>query len=280
MIEPKVIIPYTEAPKNLVAKIAEACNAVGGVAKQGRNQLQNYDYVRAADVAKVFRHELFERGVIIVADEQELTQREFVTAKGSNMIEVRLKMAYNVTDGVSTLTFGAFGIAMDSGDKAIWKAKTGALKYFLRGLGIVPDEKDDPEADESVDKAVGAPAIKTPQPLRKETPQKDSISGKCNWCGEIHIGGPEGCAATERKAAVLTKPDDMPANDPPKKREFVQLPGKISQKQAARIFAIGKGRQLDNAAILAHIASHGFENTNEIPFGEVYNRICAELEVM
>lgn len=40
---------------------------------------------------------------------------------------------------------------MDSGDKAIYKCKTGALKYFLRSLAIIPDEKDDPEADEEVD---------------------------------------------------------------------------------------------------------------------------------
>lgn len=137
----------------LIKKLAEACNAVGGVEKKGRNQAQNYDYVKAADVAKAIRHELFSRGVVIIPFEHAPEFAAlFTTKSGGTMRECKLRVTYHIMDAETggSMSFDAYGIAMDSGDKAIYKAKTGALKYFLRGLGLIPDEADDPE-NEPVD---------------------------------------------------------------------------------------------------------------------------------
>ena len=134
--------------KSLVEKLSEACDAVGGVEKKGRNETQNYAYVKAADVAKAIRHELFSRGVMILPHEHKPEWREFQTMKGTTMRECILQVTYRITDGSSEMFMSAYGVSMDTGDKAIYKAKTGALKYFLRGLGLIPDEKDDPEMDE------------------------------------------------------------------------------------------------------------------------------------
>jgi hypothetical protein len=146
-----------EEIKKLGVKLAEACNEVGGVAKKGRNAAQGYDFVRAADVAKAIRHELFKRGIVVIPNEVECTTKQitFLNAKGENRCsnEVMLKTAYTITDGTETLVMHGYGIAWDAGDKAIYKAKTGALKYFLRGLGLIPDEKDDPEASDTLDRA-------------------------------------------------------------------------------------------------------------------------------
>ena len=136
--------------QNLVKKLAEACNEVGGVEKSGRNQAQGYNYVKAADVAKAIRKELFSRGIVIIPNEVSCEFVEFTTNKGTIMRECRLCTEYQISDGLTMLPFKGWGVAMDSGDKAIYKAKTGALKYFLRGLGLIPDEKDDPEHDGEV----------------------------------------------------------------------------------------------------------------------------------
>lgn len=136
--------------KSLVAKLAEACDAVGGIEKKGTNQKQNYKYVRAADVAKAFRHELFERGIVLIGDEKELIPLEPIPTQSGgklNMIGVKIEYTLRDADSADVITAAGYGIGMDSGDKAIYKAKTGALKYFLRGLGLIPDEKDDPEND-------------------------------------------------------------------------------------------------------------------------------------
>ncbi len=139
--------------KNLVEKLAEACNAVSGVEKKGRNEFQRYNYVKAADVAKAIRHELFSRGILVIIDEKEWTERRQITTNsGGTMPEMLLRSEVTFRDGVEILgPFTAFATAMDSGDKAIYKAKTGVLKYVLRGIGLIPDERDDPEFDEAVD---------------------------------------------------------------------------------------------------------------------------------
>lgn len=157
--------------KSLVAKLAEACDEVGGIEKKGTNTQQKYAYVKAADVAKAIRHELFSRGIIIVASESEFAHERIETNSGGFMTEVRLKATYTITDGTESLKFDAWGVARDSGDKAVYKAKTGALKYFLRGLGLIPDEKDDPEADETVDDPKNAPRS---TPVERKAPASQS----------------------------------------------------------------------------------------------------------
>lgn len=182
-IEYKTTLSSTKkSGQSLAAKLAEACEAVGGVEKKGRNETQKYNYIKAADIAKAIRHELFQRGIVIIGSESDLIQERITTNNGGTMTEVRLKVTYTVTDGTETLTFDAWGVARDSGDKAIYKAKTGALKYFLRGLGLIPDEKDDPEADESVDKAQiqisNGQATVTANKTVAGTPQQSTITKK------------------------------------------------------------------------------------------------------
>jgi hypothetical protein len=149
--------------KSLVTRIAEACDAVKGIDKGGYNEMQRYKYVKAADVAKAIRHEFFSRRVVLVVDEKEYTKlRDVPTKSGGVMPEYLLKCEVTFYDGYSADKlgpFGAFGVAMDSGDKAIYKAKTGCLKYVLRTIGLIPDEKDDPEADASVDENVVTSAM-------------------------------------------------------------------------------------------------------------------------
>jgi hypothetical protein len=138
---------------SLIAKLAAACNAVGGVEKKGRNDFQKYNYVKAADVAKAIRHELFSRGILTLIDEKEWIQERMIkTNSGGEVPLMRLRAEVTFRDEHGSIgPLNAFATAFDSGDKAIYKAKTGLLKYTLRGLGLIPDEKDDPEFDESVD---------------------------------------------------------------------------------------------------------------------------------
>jgi hypothetical protein len=151
--------------KTLVAKLAEACNAVGGVEKKGRNDFHNYNYVKAADIAKLVRHEFFKRGIILTISEKEFVQTRIIkTNSGGEMPEWLLKCEVTFHDGSETLgPFGAFGVAADKADKALYKAKTGCLKYVLRSIGLIPDEKDDPEFDERVDEETDPRVLNPPE---------------------------------------------------------------------------------------------------------------------
>jgi hypothetical protein len=150
------IVPQPDRYTNsLAAKLAAACDAVGGVEKKGRNEFQCYNYVKAADIAKAIRHELFSRGILVLIDEKEWVQERMIkTNSGGEVPLMRLRAEITFRDEKESLgPLTAFATAFDSGDKAIYKAKTGLLKYALRGLGLIPDEKDDPEFDEAVDEA-------------------------------------------------------------------------------------------------------------------------------
>src|SRR5579872_764667 len=58
----------------LTKQLAEACDSVKGVEKKGTNEKQRYKYVKAADIAKAIRHELFSRGIGLYPDEVEFRQ--------------------------------------------------------------------------------------------------------------------------------------------------------------------------------------------------------------
>jgi len=233
----------TAKPMSLVAKLAEACDAVGGVEKLGKNEQQNYKYVKAADVAKAIRHELFKRGIVIIPNEISAEYSEFPTKSGGTMRECRLIVDYNVTDGAETLHFMAFGTAFDSGDKAIWKAKTGVLKYFLRGLGLIPDEKDDPEFDEH-----GETIIK-----RTPAEQKEFAKQKASKLKE-----------QLEESLKVTPADEGGTN-------------RITQKQQARLFAISKTKGWPDAAVRDLLGSYGFEHSNEITVDK-YDEIVGVIE--
>jgi hypothetical protein len=167
-------------PQSLVAKLAEACNAVGGVEKKGRNDFQKYSYVKAADVAKEIRHKLFSRGILVLISEKGWSELGRIkTNSGSELPLMQLMAEVSFTDGIETVgPLTAFATAMDSGDKAIYKAKTGLLKYALRGLGLIPDEKDDPEFDEAVDEQTDPRAVHAePGSKRKSKIKEFQIRG-------------------------------------------------------------------------------------------------------
>lgn len=137
---------------SLVRKLAAACNAVGGVEKKGKHPDIPYQWLRWAEVAAALRHEIFKRRVILTSEELECETKLWKAMTGAMFRHVTLKVKFTLRDAESgeTLDFIHYGIAMDAADKAIYKAKTGALKYFLKGLGLLPDERDDPEADETI----------------------------------------------------------------------------------------------------------------------------------
>jgi hypothetical protein len=181
----------TVAPLSLIAKLAEACEAVGGVEKKGLNEFQKYKYVKAADVAKAIRHELFRRGILVIVDEKEFTQTRVIkTNAGGEMPEWLLKCEVTFRDEKEILgPFGAFGVGADTGDKAIYKAKTGALKYVLRGIGLIPDEKDDPEFDEAVDENTDPRAVHAEAKTGKKKREKIKDYQIRGWDSSVRNSG-------------------------------------------------------------------------------------------
>jgi hypothetical protein len=134
---------------NLAKKLVEVMLAVKSVEKKGKNEAQSYDYVKAADVAGPIRAELAKRGVLLVPDVVETVHFEKAGKEGKSQQGIHIKVKYTFIDSEDgeRLDFHGYGTGLDTGDKGIYKAHTGALKYALRMFFLLPDStgQSDPE---------------------------------------------------------------------------------------------------------------------------------------
>jgi len=154
-------VPETPKAKTLVQKLAEIVSVIDHVEKSGRNEFQKYNYVKAADVAWVVRKALCERNIYLVADTVFIRNYE-IPAREGVMQAVDVTMEFSFHDGddptAAPIVLHSYGTGTDKGDKAVYKAQTGALKYGLRHAFLIPDESD-PEGDTATDKATDAKAV-------------------------------------------------------------------------------------------------------------------------
>lgn len=149
-----------DAPKGLVCKLAEIVAEINHVEKKGRNEFQKYSYVKAADLANVVRQKLSARKILMLSDVIARESVQVQAKDGGTWMFDNIDVLYTFLDGETgeTLCFKMPGTGADKGDKAVYKAITGSLKYALRNAFLVPDEAADPEADESTDKEAGKQA--------------------------------------------------------------------------------------------------------------------------
>lgn len=134
-----------ECSKNLMHKLVEITAAVDRIPKNGHNDHQNYDYALESDIKDVVRTEMAKRNLMMIPNELSRTTTQIPTRNGSHQL-VTLQIEYTVNDADSgeSIKMVGYGDGQDSGDKAVYKAKTGALKYALTSLFMIPTG-DDPE---------------------------------------------------------------------------------------------------------------------------------------
>jgi hypothetical protein len=133
--------------RSLVRKLAEVTATVDRVAKSGRNDFHKYDYATEADIAAAVRHGMAERHLALFPDTEDAKFEDIGTKNGTQRM-CTAKVRFTVEDGESgeTRSFVVYGQGQDAGDKAFYKALTGAEKYALLKLFMIPTG-DDPEAE-------------------------------------------------------------------------------------------------------------------------------------
>ena len=117
--------------------------------KRGHNQRNNYNYVTAADIAGAVGDILAELGVVVIPRLESISH-EATRSQGRTEAEhiARVVMSYSFVDvdTAEEITVKTAGEGLDTGDKAPYKAMTGALKYallqsFLLATGDDPEEE-------------------------------------------------------------------------------------------------------------------------------------------
>jgi hypothetical protein len=133
---------------NLRQKLAEVRRRIGYIQKRGFNERNNYSYVTAADLAGAVGDILAELGVVIIPRLESITYEPNLPGRTEVACAAQVVMAYTFTDVESSeeITTKVAGQGLDAGDKAPYKAMTGALKYallqsFLLATGDDPEEE-------------------------------------------------------------------------------------------------------------------------------------------
>lgn len=108
--------------------------------KLGRNEFHKYNYLSESQITELFK-ELFEKHDIM-----------FMFSSTINGVEnglTNVVIDYEFIDTVTGETAGgtAAGQGMDKGDKGVYKAITGAIKYIFMKTFLIPTG-DDPEKEE------------------------------------------------------------------------------------------------------------------------------------
>ncbi len=218
--------------KELAKKLVAAMGEIDAVEKRGKNEKQGYAYVKATDVASTVRAVLVKHGVAFDYTCGDTERWEKTTNSGGTLFFVELKIAVTFTDmetGDSKSVQGV-GWGMDSGDKAIYKAMTGALKYAMRMNFLIPDELD-PENDSGE----GG----TKKEIQRSQP-KEAQNSHANEFDQ-HMSQPK----------------------PP-----VPIAGCISEAQGKRFYAIAIGKGRSKQDINNYLGEIGCERTEEMKRGQ------------
>jgi len=154
--------------RKLVSKLAKVMETVKYIEKRGYNKFHKYNYATESDVSEKVREVLAEEKVIMLPDVVEHTTREHVNQRGNKEYISTVTVKFTFIDGETgeELSIHSVGEGQDAGDKAVYKAITGATKYALMKAFMIPTG-DDPEQDYGTDERNHA------QGNNQQSPQKE-----------------------------------------------------------------------------------------------------------
>lgn len=156
----------TEAPQGIAVKLMtlrEAMNAFSWE-KDGLNRRQGYEYITEKQYKNNFKAALSAAELDFTSS---MLEYQFIPAISDKMNMVLAKFEFQLVDRSTgeSETYVGCGSGADMGDKGMYKAYTGALKYFIANNFLVA-EGTEPEAEDEP-----AHPVYTPPERREEVKQ-------------------------------------------------------------------------------------------------------------
>ncbi len=132
----------------ILKKLFQVQTEIGQMSKQGKNDFQNYNYLMEAQVTEKMK-ELFDKNGIFFCYSSKITGTHEV---GTQMVtDVEVTYQFVDIESAEHVAGVACGQGADKGDKGVYKAITGAVKYIYMKTFNIPTG-DDPEKDTNYDK--------------------------------------------------------------------------------------------------------------------------------
>lgn len=188
----------------LYEKLSLAMKSCSYIEKTGENTFHGYSYVTSSNVLERVNDALTSVGLITAVTPTLLDLREVQTAKGNIDKHATISVIISIIDietGESVQISG-IGSGQDSGDKAIMKAETAAIKYAYM-LSFCIATGDDPEADNTTDlnTQVIPPKASTTRQKARSNQRMASDALHCADCG---------CTISSKVSSFSTQRYHMP----------------------------------------------------------------------
>ena len=129
----------TPTTKALATKILKIMEELTYLKKDGSNTFHKYNYVTEAKISKAFRDKFIEHKIILVPSAR-------LNGTENGITNLDMTMAIIDIESGEKIEVPWAGQGADKGDKGMYKAFTGGIKYFLMKLFMLPTG-DDPEVD-------------------------------------------------------------------------------------------------------------------------------------
>lgn len=201
-------MPAEEPRGNIYSRIAAVQAEAPNIQKKGVNTYHNYKYTREEDILDGIKPVLTKHGLAIIPIGAEHVNLTLPDSKNINLLVTITYLIADVVSGESIQVKG-FGQGQDNGDKAVYKANTGALKQMLAKTFLI-STGDDPEEharQEEKKKAAAVAARPALQELKKEVPGATSAERITNLAKAL--GKPEAdvkkMLRTEEGATLLRR---------------------------------------------------------------------------
>jgi ERF superfamily len=163
-----VAMGQPEAQTLLYAKMSKVLAAVQRVPKNGVNSHFGYRFVREADLTEAIRQHMAEHNLCLFVGATDVLDTRPTEGKAGPVTTIRMTATFACGDGGATFTTSWLGAGQDAGDKGLYKALTGGVKYLLMKTFMV-SSNDDPEQEEAPGEAARAESHPAgPRPRKKK----------------------------------------------------------------------------------------------------------------
>ena len=137
-----------EAQALLYSKMSKVLAAVQRVPKNGVNSHFGYRFVREGDLTEAIRQHLAEHNLCVFFGASEVLESRETEGKAGPVTTIKMTATFACGDGGTSFTTSWLGSGQDAGDKGIYKALTGGVKYLLMKNFLV-STGDDPEQEDA-----------------------------------------------------------------------------------------------------------------------------------
>lgn len=178
-------------------KIHKAMQMVDYLQKDGKVEFKRtqYTYLSEEKITSEIRQALGEVGLILYPAKMDIIgEKEVQTRSGTSRI-LNILVTYRIQDTESGeyIEVQALGEGMDSGDKTVYKAMTGAFKYAQRQTFMIPtgDDPDQISSDELKNgKVVTMPQKKKwpNEPIERVQTNGNNANFQSFWANAKNLG--------------------------------------------------------------------------------------------